>query len=86
MKDFMVEFTITGDPSFEQFQALLPAEKERIEQLLQSGEIKGIWLKEDYSGGYFIAHKKDEKALEELFESLPLVPFLSFKSFQLKIQ
>ena len=55
MKDYMVELGITGDPESKEFQDLIPAERARIGELLVEGDIKGIWLKEDYSGGYFIA-------------------------------
>lgn len=47
MKDFMIEFTITGSPDSKEFQALVPAERERIDELCESGEIKDIWLKVD---------------------------------------
>ena len=84
MKDFMVEFKITGNQESKEFQALVPAERLRIDELLESGEIKDIWLKEDYSGGYFLAQNQDVVSLNNLFASLPLLPFLSFKFFELK--
>lgn len=84
MKDFMVEFTITGDPKSEEFQSIIPAEKKRVEELIQSGEIKHIWFKEDYSGGYFVAYTKNETSLYTLFDSLPLKPYLAFISYPLK--
>ena len=85
MKEYMIEFTITGDAKSKEFQDLVPAERAKIGELLVDKVIKGIWLKEDYTGGYFIASVEDEKALESLFESLPLKPYLSFTSHQLKI-
>lgn len=85
MKEYMVEFSITGNPNSKEFQDLIPAEKAKVGELLLEKVLKGIWLKEDYSGGYFIAGVKDETALDELLKSLPLYPYLGFKSYQLKV-
>lgn len=86
MKEFMVEFTIVIDPSSKEFQALVPSEKKRVQVLLESGEMKDIWLKEDLVGGYFIALKKDKKELQELLFSLPLYDYLNFEAFPLQVK
>ncbi|WP_419767085.1 muconolactone Delta-isomerase family protein [Arcobacter sp.] len=85
MKEYMVEFTIIADPKSKDFQDLLPAEQQRTKELLNSGEIRHMWLKEDKSGGYFVAFTNNEKEVQEINDSLPLKKYLAFKTYALNM-
>jgi muconolactone delta-isomerase len=84
VKDFMVEFIFIKDAKSKEVQELVSAEKKQVSLLLKRGEMKDIWLKSDYSGGYFIAYQEDISSVDLLIESLPLKDYLDFKIYELK--
>ncbi len=54
------------------FDAVIPAETDRVRQLYADGILRQIWLRGDTAGACFTVEAEDEAAVAGLLESLPM--------------
>lgn len=52
--------------------AILPQEQARAEELRAQGLIEAIYLSEDYTVGWLVAHGESQAQVQEALASLPL--------------
>lgn len=55
-----------------EFEALIPAEIDRVRQLYADGVLRQIWLRGDLAGACFTIEADDEDAARTVVASLPM--------------
>jgi muconolactone delta-isomerase len=54
------------------FDAVIPAETERVRQLYADGLVRQIWLRDDVPGACFLVEAPDEATAQATVDALPM--------------
>jgi len=72
MQFMILSRRLTEDFPEERFEALLPAETDRIRALYGAQVVRQIWLRDDVPGACFLIEADDLAAAESVVGSLPM--------------
>lgn len=75
MPDHMVVAAFTGEPD----AALLPAERERLKELVSEGVVRAAYLSADRSEAWLVVRADGPHAIRNTIESLPLYPYMEVR-------
>lgn len=85
MNRYMVEVTLSGvDPS--QFETLAAKEQAVVAELIKTGFIEQIYVRNDLSGAYIVVREHDKSQVKEQFGKFPMFPYMTLKMINLQNQ
>lgn len=75
MPDHMIVAAFADEPD----AALLPAERERLKELVSEGVVRAVYLSADRSEAWLVVRGNGPHAVRNTMESLPLYPFMGVR-------
>jgi len=82
MPKFMVSLTVP-EPIDEEKQALLPAERARVREMISEGALLHIFISSDFAEGWMVFETDSPEAALALMDTLPMRQFMDVKVSEL---